>query len=204
MARTKEEWRQRLSEARRALAAPLRAAHSQIIAARVASTPEFAASDALLVYVPIGAEVDPMALVRDGQRKGQAVYRPHGEAIAPRWLRYRPVNGAASDDLDGLQPVVVPEETALLVIVPAMGFDLEGVRLGRGGGFYDRALARLRDSSSVFAVGIAFEAQVVERLPCDPWDQGVDLIVTEQRCIVPHPSLARSRPMPQAEEVREP
>ncbi len=204
MAHTKEEWRQLLSEARRALEAPVRAAHSRVIAARVAARPEFASSDALLLYVPIGAETDATALVRDGQRSGKAMYRPDAEGSEPRWLRYRPADDDVHLAHDGGSPITIPRAAEILVVVPGLGFDLEGVRLGRGGGFYDRALANLRGATSVFAVGIAFEAQVTQRLPYDAWDQRVDLIVTEQRCIVPRSSLDPPRAQHQAEEVREP
>src|SRR5262245_49801283 len=127
MAHTKEEWRQRLSEARRALDAPVRAAHSRVIAERIAARPEFAASAALLIYLPIGAEVDPTPLLADGRSIGKAIYRPHGETETPRWIRHRPVEGSGAVAFG--EPIVVPPEARLLAIVPGMGFDLEGVRL---------------------------------------------------------------------------
>lgn len=73
---------------------------------------------------------------------------------------------------------IVPIQELHVVLVPGVAFDLRGGRLGRGGGFYDRYLARLAPQTT--RVGVGFERRVVERLPTEPWDQFVDLLVTEQ------------------------
>ena len=61
-----------------------------------------------------------------------------------------------------------------------LAFDRRGYRLGYGGGFYDRTLAHLRaDGWPVLAVGIAFAAQRIDRVPTDATDQRLDWLVTE-------------------------
>jgi 5-formyltetrahydrofolate cyclo-ligase len=66
-----------------------------------------------------------------------------------------------------------------VVIVPLVGFDARGYRLGYGGGFYDRTLAALRASAPRLAVGFAFAVQEVEEVPTDATDAALDMIVTE-------------------------
>ncbi len=66
-----------------------------------------------------------------------------------------------------------------LVIVPGLAFDTAGNRLGRGGGYYDRFLRRLRRSATT--VGLAFDAQIVDAVPADDRDFGMDIIVTDRR-----------------------
>jgi len=68
-----------------------------------------------------------------------------------------------------------PEDLAL---VPGVAFDRAGRRLGRGGGFYDRAFADV--SRSPLLVGVAYALQVVEEVPADSRDRSVDAIVTER------------------------
>lgn len=70
-----------------------------------------------------------------------------------------------------------------LVVVPGLAFDLQGGRLGRGGGFYDRFLAGFRESSraSAVACGLCFEAQVIPEVPSEPHDLLLDAVVTESR-----------------------
>jgi 5-formyltetrahydrofolate cyclo-ligase len=67
-----------------------------------------------------------------------------------------------------------------VVLLPLLGFDERGVRLGSGAGYYDRAFAfRRRQAPPPRLVGIAFETQRFERLPRDPWDVTLDAVVTE-------------------------
>jgi 5-formyltetrahydrofolate cyclo-ligase len=88
---------------------------------------------------------------------------------------------------DPAWPAWVPEARPahVLVVTPGMAFDAGMHRLGRGMGYYDRFLARLRAASGIRCTAVAFcmDEQVVDRLPHDPGDQPVDAIVTDRRTI---------------------
>ncbi|WP_134131365.1 5-formyltetrahydrofolate cyclo-ligase [Kribbella pratensis] len=71
--------------------------------------------------------------------------------------------------------------TADLVICPAVAVTHDGVRLGRGGGSYDRALARVRPDTPVWAA--VYDTEIVDALPNDPHDQPVDAALTPNRLI---------------------
>ena len=73
-----------------------------------------------------------------------------------------------------LAPQVEPD----VIIMPLLGFDARGTRLGYGGGYYDRTLERL--SKKPRLVGIAFAAQEIDSIPREPHDVPLDVIVTEQ------------------------
>lgn len=66
-----------------------------------------------------------------------------------------------------------------IVIAPLLAFDGAGYRLGQGGGFYDRTLKALRRQGPVFAIGLAYAGQRIERTPREPHDQPLDAILTE-------------------------
>ena len=66
-----------------------------------------------------------------------------------------------------------PEELEL-VIVPGLGFDREGGRIGRGEGYFDRFLA---EAKRAYKIGLAFECQMVERVPCESSDVILDEIL---------------------------
>jgi 5-formyltetrahydrofolate cyclo-ligase len=77
-----------------------------------------------------------------------------------------------------------------VLVVPGVGFDRNGTRLGRGWGYYDRAIRRHRPP--VVVVALAFGLQLVAALPRSEWDEPVDLIVTEREiveCAVPRATM---------------
>ena len=99
-----------------------------------------------------------------------------------RWgseLALRPgdvlVDGGFGTRIPGETEVLTPET----LIVPLAAFDAEGYRLGYGGGFYDRTLAKLRAEGTVMAIGFAYGCQEVARVPREATDQRLDMIVTE-------------------------
>jgi 5-formyltetrahydrofolate cyclo-ligase len=73
-----------------------------------------------------------------------------------------------------------------VLIVPLAGFDRRGNRIGYGGGYYDRTLQMLRETGPVTAIGLAFAVQELPDIPADPYDQPLDLIVTDGGPIYPH------------------
>lgn len=178
MIRTKIEWRRALLKARSAIPKDVHRHDSSAIAHRVGRISCVANVRTVLSYRAIGAEVDP-----------SEVFALHGLAELPRYLPVPTEDGAPrwSAWLRSAAPTDIVHAAELLfpvlVLVPAVGFDRHGVRLGRGAGFYDRALADLRKCGRVYAVGLAFECQVVSALPADSWDERVDGIVTERRLI---------------------
>jgi 5-formyltetrahydrofolate cyclo-ligase len=87
-------------------------------------------------------------------------------AAATRGLREPPGPRLGTDAIAG----------APLVIVPALAVDRRGVRLGRGGGSYDRALARVGAGARVVAV--VFEEELLDEVPEQPHDRRVDVVVT--------------------------
>ncbi|MDQ7093169.1 5-formyltetrahydrofolate cyclo-ligase [Desulfosporosinus sp. PR] len=66
-----------------------------------------------------------------------------------------------------------------LILVPGAGFDLQGNRLGYGGGYYDRFFMRIRQT--VPRVAIGFECQIIERVPVDQHDAKMTMLVTENK-----------------------
>lgn len=81
-------------------------------------------------------------------------------------------------------PANSPELRPRVLIVPLAGFDRAGNRLGYGGGFYDRSLAELRALGPVTAIGFAYSVQEIEKIPVEPTDAPLDLIVTDREVIV--------------------
>lgn len=132
-------------------------------------------------FLPIRSEIDPrtamVALHEAGRRVAVPVVRAPRRPLGFR--RWHP--GAVL--VPGPFGVDVPEQGGWVLphvlIVPLLAFDATGRRLGYGGGFYDRTLARLRHSREVLAVGFAYGAQECPEVPADGRDARLDAVVTE-------------------------
>lgn len=74
-----------------------------------------------------------------------------------------------------------------VVIVPAVAYDINGFRLGYGGGFYDRFLENIREDA--VTIGVAFDLQIFNEVPKEPHDAQLDYIITESRIIMPNKSI---------------
>ncbi len=137
-------------------------------------------------YSTMRDEADAGPLLAALASRGHALCLPVVEAPAAA-LGFR--QWAPGDALvPGYQGIGEPAAGAAVahpdvVLVPLLAFDRGGHRLGYGGGFYDRTLARLREAGSVLAIGIAFSAQQVDRLPGADHDQRLDAVLTEQGVI---------------------
>jgi 5-formyltetrahydrofolate cyclo-ligase len=129
-------------------------------------------------YMAMRTEIDPTLAMTAHQGPVGVPVIP-GAAQALRFREWSPGCAMVAGDFGALIPAdgawIDPE----VVIVPLVGFDARGYRLGYGGGFYDRTLAGLRARHPVLAVGFAFAAQELPEVPIDAYDQRLDLIVTE-------------------------
>ena len=80
-----------------------------------------------------------------------------------------------------MQPL--PENTILVpdyLLIPILGFDRAGYRLGYGGGYYDRTLFSMRENKKTMAIGLGYACQEIEHLPKEPHDQLLDWVITER------------------------
>jgi 5-formyltetrahydrofolate cyclo-ligase len=174
-----------------------RRAGSAAACARLIALEAFQHASIVMLYMPLPREVDLTAAAIACFRAGKTVCVPVVD-----WARrdMRPVEVTSFDDhvmeLDehGLrkpreegQPIV--PVTIDLVVTPGVAFDVAGRRLGRGGGFFDRFLARVGRSCTT--IGLAFEVQVVDSVPAGANDRAVDILVTDRRVTHAGPSQSR-------------
>lgn len=135
-------------------------------------------------FWPMGDEIDIVPLLSQLHANGHPIGLPVvvGKAQPLIFRSWHPglalVAGGFKTEVP---PPSSPELAPEILIVPLLAFDAEGYRLGYGGGFYDRTLEKLRNTGRrPLAVGVAFSAQLVARVPRDHYDQPLDWIVTEK------------------------
>jgi 5-formyltetrahydrofolate cyclo-ligase len=136
-------------------------------------------------YLPIRTEIDPRPAMAGAAAHGPvAVPVIQGTGQPLLFSRWTP-DCALRDGPFGAQVPLVDEfiEPEIL-IVPLVAFDRAGGRLGYGGGFYDRTLQLLRGARpETLAIGFAYNAQEADRLPLEPTDESLDMVVTEDRVL---------------------
>ncbi|AJE46245.1 5-formyltetrahydrofolate cyclo-ligase [Celeribacter indicus] len=142
------------------------------------------AGQAIAGYMPIGTELDPRPAMAELARLGPVAVPVVEAPAAPlRFDLWTPetemVAGAFGAAVPARSEPVEPD----VLIVPLLAFDRAGHRLGYGGGFYDRTLARLREGRDVFAVGLAFAGQELSGLGLEPTDAPLDAVVTEREVL---------------------
>ena len=134
---------------------------------------------ALAGYMPMRTEINPLPAMSAHQ--GLVGVPVIMAAATPlKFREWGPGVAMVAGDFGALIPAEGAWVTPQVVIVPLLAFDARGFRLGYGGGFYDRTLQGLRAKGPVLAIGFAFEAQKVDAVPIDAFDQKLDLVVTEK------------------------
>lgn len=133
-------------------------------------------------YWPDDGEIDPRPLMAALAERGMGLALPAvvERAAAPVYRAWQPGEPLRPDRVgilapEATAPTVVPD----LVLCPLVAFDAAGRRLGRGGGYIDRALAAL--GTGVRVVGLAWEQQRASRVPTAAHDRTLDMVVTECR-----------------------
>jgi len=154
-----------------------------MITTYVCDLPFYRASETIMLYMALADEVQTTALIAHARRHRKRVIVP---VVTPDGLLAVVCPTEASHFRPGpfgiLEPrdlsAVVPPTEIDLVFVPGIGFDAKGVRLGYGGGYYDRFL-RLLSAHTHFG-GLAFHIQIVPSIPRLPHDICMPFVVTEQ------------------------
>lgn len=191
--------RRELRARRRALPAAERIAGADALATRLFALPFFPATGYVAGYWAMDGEIGlhswqlrlPKNLVyclpvlSDDDTLRFAPWRP-GDALVTN--RY----GIPEPDIDPRSGLAATEMA--LIVVPLVGFDDAGHRLGMGGGWYDRTLAaRLRHPAPPWLVGVGFEAQRIDALAAQAWDVPLDAVCTERDTLIPSSLLDTPR-----------
>lgn len=133
-------------------------------------------------YMPMRTEISPLATmtVMHGQEKRICVPVILGKDRPLEFREWTPDCEMVEGAFGALIPVGTKVLEPDLLITPLLAWDRKGYRLGYGGGFYDRTLEQLRARRKTIAVGFAYSAQEVPKVPREPTDQRLDALVTEK------------------------
>jgi 5-formyltetrahydrofolate cyclo-ligase len=176
-------------EARDRLSPEQRASAAYRIAEALLALDELAGAQTVLAHAALPTEIDPAPAIARLRERGVRIAYPRIESPGVLGLHY------VSHELDlvpgpfGLaQPIefaprMHPNDADALLL-PGIAFDERGMRLGYGGGYYDRLLPQFR--SDCVRIGLGFDEQVLAEIPAESHDEHVDIVVTPTRVIRPN------------------
>lgn len=183
LADIKKELRRRIREARRALSVDERAEASLIVQQRVAALDRVADAVAVMVYAASPEELSLDTIALQLSDEGVTLGYPRVEGpyeMSIRWVDPRDPESFVGGSFGIREPVAhspfVDPSLIDVVLTPGLAFTRDGRRMGYGGGFYDNLLPKLR--KDCVRVGVCFDEQLVDDLPCEDRDERVDVVIT--------------------------
>lgn len=190
----KQSIRQRLRLHRQGLTPHVRQQKAQAAMRLIVSHPFFQLSTRVALYWPVDGEMDPRLILGTAWKKHKKCYLPVLHPCKSKHLlfaEYRLNDTLVPNRYKILQPKLsvrkpIPPWHLDIVLVPLVAFDMQGHRLGRGAGYYDRTFEYLHRSVNLRRpklIGLAYEFQQVDAIPKKSWDIPLAGVVTEKRFI---------------------
>jgi 5-formyltetrahydrofolate cyclo-ligase len=189
---TLRELRRQLRAGRRAIADTDRRVNDRAIHASLRRLGVWQRGRRVAAFLGMPGEVDLRPCFGAAWQRGVRIYVPHIVSRRDGRMVFVPLEAGAAvrrNMFDIAEPLHgargrIPVRHLDTILVPLVGFDPQGHRLGMGAGFYDRALRPRLDRTQPFRrprlIGIAYSIQQVDRLEPASWDVALDLVVTER------------------------
>ena len=188
---TKTDLRRKLRAQRISLSPEQQAHAARALAQQVCNTRLFSICRRIACYLPADGEIDPAHVIERIWGLNKICYLPVLSRLAREHLWFAPTEPGMRlkpNRYGILEPVtfarrLVRAQKLDLILMPLVGFDVAGRRLGMGKGFYDRSLEFLNHRQhwcKPHILGLAHDFQRVARLPADPWDVSLQGVVTDK------------------------
>jgi 5-formyltetrahydrofolate cyclo-ligase len=159
------------------------AGRSALVQEHVVKSREFQYAKIIGAYFATGSEVKTDLLIGEAKRLGKVVALPRAEKDMINFYEISSTSELVAGRFGVMEPLPVrPAHTIDLIVVPGIAFDKKGYRLGYGKGYYDRYLSEKKPQ---FAIGLAYNFQLLESLPHDAHDVKMDAISTEDGILAP-------------------
>lgn len=177
-----------LRQRRDALPPHLCQAHSQIICEHLLTHPFYQEANTIGAYWAIGNEVNLSAFIEQAFADGKRIALPRINGTAMQFHLYTPEHTQTNtygitEPLDTCD--VIPRSEMDAVILPLVGFDAHGHRIGMGGGFYDRYFSGQKTATAPLRLGVAYEVQRTATFAVNEWDIPPHQIISEHGQVVP-------------------
>lgn len=182
--------RQELRAARKKISVTERASCDAKIQKKLTNLPFWKTSQNIAIYLPMAGELNVLPILEAAWKERKHCYLPvvkDGVNAALDFVKYQKNDALSINSCGTKEPLsttsTISPEHLDLVIVPLVGFTESGLRLGQGGGYYDRTFVfkkNLPKKSKPILIGVAYEIQKTSDLAAESWDISMDLVITEK------------------------
>ena len=183
---TKDFWRKKIKNIRDKISLEEKIMAEKKIRKKIYSLKEYKNSKLVMSYVSFSNEVDTRIFIKE-TLKTKRVAVPKIDFMKKEIIpvEINSLNGLEKNRYGILEPTSFENKVAVneidLVIVPGIVFDINGYRIGYGGGYYDRFLVKIPQEKTL---GICFDFQIIDCVPRNSYDVRVKKIITEKRIIL--------------------
>ncbi len=174
--REKNQMRELLTQKRRLLTKEQILEQSALIISQLEQLPCFQSAKTVLLYYPMHNEVNLLPLIKKYKKEKTFLF----PVVQRKLMTACPYEGNAKmhrGKYNIPEPTTPPYRGEIdLILVPGVAFDLQGNRLGRGGGYYDRFIKSQPHTTTL--VGVAYDFQLVDKVPANRHDQKMHHVIT--------------------------
>ena len=158
-----------------------------IIKEKFKETEAYKKSRNIFIYIGFGSEIETAKYIEEFLKEGKKVFVPRiNNAIKTmEAVEITSLKELERNNFGILEPTkdkeAINKKELQLIIMPGVAFDMKRGRIGYGGGYYDKYMENI--DSSIPKIALAYELQIIDRVPCQDHDILPDSIITEKRCI---------------------
>ena len=180
---TKSEFRDYITKKKEALSLVEKREMDNAIYETIINSHEFINAKMIFIYISFGKEVDTHNIIEHAVASGKEVCVPRviSRLKGMRALKINSLDELELSNYGILEPKDNSEEVSVenmdLAVIPGLAFDLQGGRIGYGGGFYDRFFSNA--DINIKKIALAYEFQILEGIPLEDHDIAIDGIITE-------------------------
>ena len=135
------------------------------------------------IYYPKNSEISPLKIIEICKNLSIKICLPviHKNTNELIFSKFDNEMNLTKNQYGIIEPIKLIQTTPDIIFVPMVGFDKNLNRLGYGKGYYDRTISKLRKLKKIFVIGLAYDNQMVQKIPAENHDEKMDIILTDKK-----------------------